>query len=1298
MKRIVIISVVLAFLLGNFVVAQQVLNTKVLPENPKLMPKEQGKFPTTNNKQEPPPYIAPANAAGISTNISGYYDYQSNGGSMDYLEMNPTNPNKVHAIMMISTDPTQQSPSRRTRYNFSSDGGTTWGPLPATVPSVRSGFPSMTLNPYLGIPGYPAVVANHADPDGDGALSSYLYFDASEGGRTFSEGYTPDPWDPVNPNDEPIWPHIAVSSNGNIIMAASRSTADDLGVVTYDTNGIFSTWYPIDTVDAAGGRYAVAIGPSGKVAIAWHRIGTGTRTDTVFYVVSTNNGQTWGPPQVAAGAHSSTKAIYWAGIDAIYLGNTLYIAYTAMPVADDGEFYYRSNRIELFNANNQTTHVVIDSNNFPLMMRTLPNDSAQANHGWPFTYPALGKNSTETRLYVACDAFLEGVYQSTPSGGWHYSDVIYTYTTDGGNTWADVKNVTKTSDLDERYVSVSTINPIISDSNWLYLAFQEDNIPGASAFGDGRPISLATLKFLKVNTDYKPQKDIVVTGVDLKNYTGIHAIGVPETVIVTIYNGGTESNPTSVPLTYKVGSAPTNSGDGTAQTFTGITWNGKFATLRFTQTVTPTASGEFKVFVKSFYPGDEDAESDLGSKTIDIAKEYDLAIWEVKQLNTIAPKAPPMPNIQVQVKVRNIGSYAHGPYTIRWSVRGTAQTPVGRGGLAYAQYDSVVLSFPVTERGTYFYRIWVDLPEDMVRANDSTIFYGRAYPAYAFSITYDDSDDLADSFWGRDTQDSAVCQAVRFTAPNDIKLMNIDAIYTSAASGVTYSDSIILYVWAAGTDTSPGAIIWKKKFSGDDYVTSTGRWISLPVGDGDGIQFAAGQDFWAGIQYSRRVTFPQGIDLLDEPIPYPPANPRVNASFFSEDSAKIANQANPLWMPMRDVLIHEPGGNIYAKNVIRAICVPSVPGGTFTVNNLWNMVSVPVQVTGPKSTLFPTAVSNAFKFIPGTGYQVETTLGPGTGYWLKFNAAQSVELYGSGIANISIPVVAGWNMIGSISTTVPVANVTVPGGAASSFYAYNGGYVVASTIQPGKAYWIKAGSGGNLVISATAKRNAEYREPDLSAFNKLIVKDKAGNKQTLYFGDNDGKFPVDFFELPPSPPEGMFDVRYASQRMLEAYPAEGNAEYGIRINSASYPVTIEYQLVSRTKSFALQIGDRKYTLNSENGSIKLDNPNIAAISLKVGAMENVPTEFNLTQNYPNPFNPSTKFEFAVPKTARVEIVVYDILGSKVATLFDGVKNAGYHSIEWNGTNSRGELVPSGVYFVKMTSDGFSSVKKAIMMK
>jgi hypothetical protein len=367
------------------------------------------------------------------------------------------------------------------------------------------------------------------------------------------------------------------------------------------------------------------------------------------------------------------------------------------------------------------------------------------------------------------------------------------------------------------------------------------------------------------------------------------------------------------------------------------------------------------------------------------------------------------------------------------------------------------------------------------------------------------------------------------------------------------------------------------------------------------------------------------------------------------------------------------------------------------------MISIPVNTTELKTELFPTATSSAFKFVPGTGYVAQTTLGPGPGYWLKFGGAQTVTVYGSAITNLEIPVVAGWNMIGSISASVATSAVTTTGGASitSPFYAYSAGYVTTTSITPGKGLWVKSGGAGNLVLASTLKPNANNREPDITAFNKLTIADRNGNKQTLYFGENiDGKFPVSWFEMPPTAPEGSFDVRYASQRMLEAYPVDANdaLEYAISVKDAQFPITVAYELASRTKTFVINDGSVNSVLNGDKGSITINNLKSGNLMLKIDALDNIPVDFNLGQNYPNPFNPSTTFEFAMPKIAKVEIVVYDILGSKVATLFDGVKAAGYHKVEWNGKNSDGSVVPSGVYFVKMTSEGFSAVKKSLMLK
>jgi hypothetical protein len=94
----------------------------------------------------------------------------------------------------------------------------------------------------------------------------------------------------------------------------------------------------------------------------------------------------------------------------------------------------------------------------------------------------------------------------------------------------------------------------------------------------------------------------------------------------------------------------------------------------------------------------------------------------------------------------------------------------------------------------------------------------------------------------------------------------------------------------------------------------------------------------------------------------------------------------------------------------------------------------------------------------------------------------------------------------------------------------------------------------------------------------------------------------------------------------------------------------------------------------------------------------VVTEYALSQNYPNPFNPSTTIEFAVPTSSNVSIEVYNILGQKVASLFNGYKSVGNHQVEWNASS-----FGSGVYFYKISAvsergDKFQSVKKLMLMK
>ncbi len=89
------------------------------------------------------------------------------------------------------------------------------------------------------------------------------------------------------------------------------------------------------------------------------------------------------------------------------------------------------------------------------------------------------------------------------------------------------------------------------------------------------------------------------------------------------------------------------------------------------------------------------------------------------------------------------------------------------------------------------------------------------------------------------------------------------------------------------------------------------------------------------------------------------------------------------------------------------------------------------------------------------------------------------------------------------------------------------------------------------------------------------------------------------------------------------------------------------------------------------------------------SMQTVPEEFSLSQNHPNPFNPETQISFALPEPSTVRLTVLDVLGREVAILEDRWLPPGYRTARWNGRNTKGESVSSGVYFYRMSAVGES---------
>ena len=96
--------------------------------------------------------------------------------------------------------------------------------------------------------------------------------------------------------------------------------------------------------------------------------------------------------------------------------------------------------------------------------------------------------------------------------------------------------------------------------------------------------------------------------------------------------------------------------------------------------------------------------------------------------------------------------------------------------------------------------------------------------------------------------------------------------------------------------------------------------------------------------------------------------------------------------------------------------------------------------------------------------------------------------------------------------------------------------------------------------------------------------------------------------------------------------------------------------------------------------------------------EKKPTELLLNDNRPNPFNAATEISFSLPEDGFAELAIFDILGNQVNTLLSGEADAGSHILTWDGTDSRGNTVSTGVYFYRLTTQNESIAKRMYLLK
>lgn len=118
---------------------------------------------------------------------------------------------------------------------------------------------------------------------------------------------------------------------------------------------------------------------------------------------------------------------------------------------------------------------------------------------------------------------------------------------------------------------------------------------------------------------------------------------------------------------------------------------------------------------------------------------------------------------------------------------------------------------------------------------------------------------------------------------------------------------------------------------------------------------------------------------------------------------------------------------------------------------------------------------------------------------------------------------------------------------------------------------------------------------------------------------------------------------------------------------------------------------------ADNGGIYAQNINLSgtlgnAVSVNPDG-DVIPVKFNLNQNYPNPFNPTTTISFDLPDNNFVSLKVYNSIGKEISTLISKSLNAGSYKVTFDASK-----LSSGIYFYRLTSGNFNSVKKMILIK
>ena len=365
---------------------------------------------------------------------------------------------------------------------------------------------------------------------------------------------------------------------------------------------------------------------------------------------------------------------------------------------------------------------------------------------------------------------------------------------------------------------------------------------------------------------------------------------------------------------------------------------------------------------------------------------------------------------------------------------------------------------------------------------------------------------------------------------------------------------------------------------------------------------------------------------------------------------------------------------------------------------------------------------------------------PGKAYWFKHNYNENASFSnhdtpGKAIAleDFEIILKKGWNIIGS-PFSFPV-NIEYDDEFVSDVYLYGNdtkeGWLEPTKIMnPWAGYAVYAENNNDIITLKPFGEVSESYSARSNISDTWILNLKLDGDQYFdysgYVGrkleasDNKGKYDkpllpsLDNYVSIVLDNNQDYNFKYSSDIRSDQ---DFNGVWNIRVKSKGNKDDLELSslikknIPSELKVSLVDIQTRIIHNQFLNMGVTITESNQYGYDLKLVAgdaqfvretsekiLADIPSEFSLGQNYPNPFNPITKMNFELPRSGRVVLTIYNLVGQEVKTLINENLNYGYHIASWDGLDNKGRMVSSGVYFSELQASGIRKTRKMILLK